>query len=74
MKNPKDVRISKPIERTAAPPLIGSPFCGVRRSLIVTKMMALSDSWRSGPRPRRGLRVKPGAGNAEPKRRGASPG
>ncbi len=40
----------------------------------MTKMMALSDSWRSGPRPRRGLRVKPGAGNAEPKRRGASPG
>ncbi len=31
MKNPKDVRISKPIERTAAPPLIGSPICGSRR-------------------------------------------
>jgi hypothetical protein len=44
------------------------------RGVTVTRTMTYSVPWRSVPRPRRGLRVKPGAGNAEPKRRGASPG
>jgi hypothetical protein len=38
------------------------------------RTITYSDPWRSDPRPWKGRKVKPGAGNAEPRRRGASPG
>jgi hypothetical protein len=44
------------------------------KEFSVPRTMMYSDRRHSDPRSRRDLRVKPGAGNAEPKRRDASPG
>ena len=57
---------------TGAPDLWRSAVARPRLSVIRPELN--SNSGRRCPRPRRGLRVKPGAGTAEPTRRGASPG